>query len=238
MKFGFAYLVGALVAYSFVDRANAFHTTKTIATQVGLKHTSTPNVPFQLRFNKQQQSIVTRLEMSKSTPDFNAAFSYIGATGIQWSLIVGYLNIMEKALVKLALPAKLQTAVMCAFFFFMSVRSRIFSPLDNSRPSASKEDPVFKDRRKPSWQPPPKAFPLIWTTIAFLRTISSYLVYQTSGLMSKPILAMMAHLSIGDTWNTINNVERRMGTAALGVQFVMASVSQILSCQPPLYYRN
>ena len=50
------------------------------------------------------------------------------------------------------------------------------------------------------------------------------MIYRTSGLVSKPIMAMMAHLSIGDTWNTINNVERRMGTAALGVQIVMASV--------------
>lgn len=27
----------------------------------------------------------------------------------------------------------------------------------------------------------------------------------------------------GDTWNTINNVERRLGTAVLGVQFVLLS---------------
>ena len=33
-----------------------------------------------------------------------------------------------------------------------------------------------------------------------------------------------AHLSIGDTWNTINNVEARLGTAFGGVLFVLASV--------------
>lgn len=33
----------------------------------------------------------------------------------------------------------------------------------------------------------------------------------------------MAHLSIGDTWNTINNVEKRLGTATLGVFFVWLS---------------
>ena len=35
---------------------------------------------------------------------------------------------------------------------------------------------------------------------------------------------MMAHLSIGDTWNTINNVEQRLGTAFFGVLFVLGSV--------------
>ena len=37
-------------------------------------------------------------------------------------------------------------------------------------------------------------------------------------------LILKAHLSIGDTWNTINNVEGRLGTAFGGVVFVLASV--------------
>jgi tryptophan-rich sensory protein len=48
-------------------------------------------------------------------------------------------------------------------------------------------------------------------TIAALRCISSTLVWQATGreLLSTPLVAMMLHLSIGDTWNTINNVESR-----------------------------
>jgi len=43
-------------------------------------------------------------------------------------------------------------------------------------------------------------------------------------MLSRPILSICAHLSIGDTWNTINNVEQRLGTSFLGVLFVWGSV--------------
>ena len=39
-----------------------------------------------------------------------------------------------------------------------------------------------------------------------------------------PLALMMLHLAIGDTWNTINNVEKRLGTAVVGVSFVWLSV--------------
>jgi benzodiazapine receptor len=35
---------------------------------------------------------------------------------------------------------------------------------------------------------------------------------------------MLGHLSIGDTWNTINNVDNRLGTAFGGVMVVLGSV--------------
>merc|ERR1712046_261111 len=74
--------------------------------------------------------------------------------------------------------------------------------------------------------PPPLAFPVIWTSIAVLRTVSSVIIWEVSNrtLSVAPILALMLHLAIGDTWNTINNVERRLGTAVSGVTFVWASV--------------
>lgn len=119
----------------------------------------------------------------------------------------------------------LSSLIVVGLFFFLSIRSRIFSPLDNSRPKASKNDPIFKDRIRPSWQPPAIAFPIIWTTISILRTISAYLIFKsTNSLISKPLLFFYAHLSIGDTWNTINNIENRLGTASLGVLFVLLSV--------------
>jgi tryptophan-rich sensory protein len=189
---------------------------------------------------------------SKKTLDPAALFNYVAATGTQWTLIVGFLHVLQfqvldklkgafpalpsdipVALAKLyssfqllfpTLPSILPFAIVSVFMLFMSLRSRVFSPLDNSRPSASKDDPVFKNRNKPSWTPPPLAFPIIWTTIALLRTISTVLVYKTTGtLLCLPVYAIMAHLSIGDTWNTINNVEKRLGTAVLGVFFVWSS---------------
>jgi len=107
-------------------------------------------------------------------------------------------------------------------FLFLSVRSRVFSVMDNSRPD-------LKDvelRKTPSWIPPPITFPIVWSIIAILRAAASAVVYKTMGysLISAPLLAMLLHLSIGDTWNTINNVEKRLGTAVPGVITVLASV--------------
>ena len=73
------------------------------------------------------------------------------------------------------------------------------------------------------------AFPIVWTAITVLRTISSVLIFNTAGTMlCKPIFALALHLSIGDTWNTINNQERRLGTSAIGVLFVLASVLNVV----------
>lgn len=83
--------------------------------------------------------------------------------------------------------------------------------------------------------PPPLAFPIIWTTIGLLRTVSSVLLFRHMGfqLVQTPILALMLHLSIGDTWNTINNVEKRLGAAVPGVFCVWLSVVTAVT----LYYK-
>lgn len=173
--------------------------------------------------------------------EYKALANYVAATSVQWSLIVGFIHVLQLSLldnlskfkaisiitnaVSIINPDTISTFIVTAFMLFMSVRSRIFSPLNNSRPKANENDPVFKSRKRPSWQPAPMAFPIIWSTIALLRTISSVLIYkETESLLSLPILSMMAHLSIGDTWNTINNVEQRLGTSFLGVWFVWGSV--------------
>ena len=73
--------------------------------------------------------------------------------------------------------------------------------------------------------PPPLAFPIIWSTIGVLRAISSVMIYKATGsFFALPILAFIGHLCIGDTWNTINNVEKLKGTSAASVIFVLASV--------------
>lgn len=176
---------------------------------------------------------------SRKTPDFLAALSYLGATATEFTLIGVFLHIAQIGGVKFAarLPETLmgsrlqdvvRTVLLSCMFFFLSVRSRVFSPLDNSRPQASKDDPNFK-RKVPSWMPPPLAFPIVWTAITVLRTISSVLIFNAAGtILCKPIFALALHLSIGDTWNTINNQERRLGTSAVGVLFVLASVLNVV----------
>ena len=70
----------------------------------------------------------------------------------------------------------------------------------------------------------------VWTTIGVLRTVSSMLIWEACGrqMLVLPLIAMMTHLAIGDTWTCINNVERRRGTAVAGVAFVWASVMSVI----------
>ena len=174
------------------------------------------------------------VQASTKTPDPLAALSYVGATATQLTLIISFLHLVQLKILPMInqlvnanakLPRSLPTIFVSVLFAFLSLRTRVFSPLDNSRPSASSNDPVFKERLRPWWQPPPIAFPIIWSTISVLRTVSSVLVWRTTGtLLCAPIFAFLLHLCIGDTWNTINNVEKRLGTAVLGVFFVLASV--------------
>ena len=117
-----------------------------------------------------------------------------------------------------------------ALFFGMSLRSRIFSPLDNSRPDIQKASQGqatggFNDRTMPSWTPPGFFFPIMWILIvAPLRAASSMMIWQQAGhLCDATILVLMLHLCVGDTWNTVNNVERRLGAAVPGVLCVWAS---------------
>jgi tryptophan-rich sensory protein len=187
---------------------------------------------------------------SVKTPDYLAVLNYAAATSLQWSSIAVFLHFFQISILSkikkmvitvpsilasilppamaLELPSKIvntvPSALVALFVLFMSLKSRIFSPLDNSRPKPSNQDPTFRDRLRPSWTPPPLAFPIIWSSIAVLRTIATVMIFQTTGtLLCTPIFAFFGHLSIGDTWNTVNNVEKRLGTAVLGVSFVWLS---------------
>jgi len=83
----------------------------------------------------------------------------------------------------------------------------------------------------PSWAPPGVVFPLMWIgVVAPLRAFSTSLVYEAStgrlneAHLNDPVILWLAlHLCIGDTWNTINNVESRTGAAVPGVVAVWLS---------------
>jgi tryptophan-rich sensory protein len=162
--------------------------------------------------------------------DFVAILSYVTATALEWGLIVGFLHGLQLGVFPKITSAPVKKVITYCLMAFMSLRSRIFSPLDNSRPLASKDDKVFK-RLRPKWQPPPLAFPIIWSTIGLLRTISGGMITVTTGtLLCKPLFMFMLHLSCGDTWNTINNVEGRLGTAALTVPSVLITAAYTTYC--------
>lgn len=136
--------------------------------------------------------------------------------------------------------------------FTPPLQSRVFAILDARRPEMGSElgDKIMVETKRPSWTPPGFIFPIVWTTIGILRTVSSMLIWEASSyilhfrralvisrhshlalrmssclqacgrqMVVVPLIAMMTHLAIGDTWNCINNVEQRKGTAVAGVAF-------------------
>ena len=161
--------------------------------------------------------------------DYGDVVKYVVATAVQYGILsFGLLRLVDGVLLP-RLPGFVpKEGAVAILFAFLSLRSRIASILDNSRPK--KEElaegaPTFKEVKRPWWTPPRIAFPFIWLTITALRGISSALVYgRTGALFCPPVRALVLHLCVGDTWNTITNAEKRQGVSAAGVLVVWASV--------------
>lgn len=170
--------------------------------------------------------------------DVDALGKYAAAVGVQFASITAFLAALDKGLDAVGVADSVPPAAIGFLFFILSLRSRVFSPLENRRPDLNKarrgeETKGFNDRRMPSWTPPGVFFPIMWILIiAPLRaTSSTYLWAAGDHTLCQPaILALMLHLSIGDTWNTINNVERRLGAAVPGVLSVWLSVLFAVYC--------
>lgn len=142
-----------------------------------------------------------------------ASLIYLGATLAQIAALVGLLWLMDVSLGSVnteTLPRAAVTAIVCGFFTFVTLRSRLFSLLDNTRTGGR-----YTSLQRPGWAPPPLAFPIVWMSIAVLRVISAYLVWSALGqtFLNWPLVLFVIHLSLGDTWNTIFTVEGRLGTA-------------------------
>lgn len=169
-------------------------------------------------------------DSTTSSLDRQAVLKYLLAIGMQMSAITVYFYLID--MVNIAyIPFDVPLPIISALFYLMSLRSRFFSPLDNRRPnltelaSSGKTD-GYRDRIMPRWTPPGFFFPIMWILIiAPLRAYASTLIFQENGgfLCDPAILLFMLHLSIGDTWNTINNVERRLGASVIGVYLVFLS---------------
>lgn len=145
--------------------------------------------------------------------DGKALLIYLGGTAVQIAFMVLALWGMGQILTQVAMqnvPSWWAIAIASVFFTVLTIRSRLFSPLDNTRSSGRYQQVI-----RPTWAPPPLAFPIIWMTIGVLRVISSVLVWQAVGqnFLAVPLIAFVVHLALGDTWNTIFTVEGRLGAA-------------------------
>jgi len=163
--------------------------------------------------NEATRDTTIRPNLANPQWDKSATLAYVGATIAQIAAMTGLLWAMDFALGRFdttALPQEATGAIACAFFAFVTLRSRLFSLLDNTRNSGR-----YKSLQRPGWAPPPLAFPIVWMSIAVLRVVSAYLVWSAMGqtFLSWPLILYVAHLSLGDTWNTIFTVEGRLGAA-------------------------
>ena len=159
------------------------------------------------------ESLAPQLVSTKEL-DIKAVLIYILGTLFQIGTMILALWGMEK-LVNVVdnsafFPSWVNTLLAVLFFTLLSIRSRIFSLLDNTRSRRTYDNVV-----RPKWSPPPLAFPIVWMIIAVLRVIASILVWQEMNqqFLVVPLIAFVVHLALGDTWNTIFTVERRLGAA-------------------------
>lgn len=161
--------------------------------------------------------------------DTAAVGRYLGATACQALVMIWLTTALGLGLERSGLDLAYQKAIVGAWFLFNALKSRTFSPLDASRPKVANEKTAIVERKRPAWMPPPLAFPIIWSTIALLRAASSVAVFVHVGGLDVPAIhAMLLHLAVGDTWNSINNVERRLGVAVVGVGCVLLSVYNVV----------
>lgn len=176
--------------------------------------------------------------------DVAAIGQYVFALALQLTLIGGVFTGLDYILSKQLVFGinKLPFAVNFILFYYMSLKSRIFNPLSNARPQPSTqevsktekdkqeqvEEHLVPQRTRPTWTPPGFIFPIVWLLlIGPLRATTSSMLIASGKVKyaSKAIMSLMLHLSIGDIWNTINNVELRYGTSAFGVVFVWSSAA-------------
>ncbi len=164
--------------------------------------------------NEDKNQSTDRQIVSTKELDLKALSIYKLGTILQIAIIILAFWGMEKLVILVdnypSFPNWLSTVFAGLFFTLLSIRSRIFSPLDNTRTSRTYDSIV-----RPKWAPPPLGFAIIWMTISVLRVISSLLIWQQMNqqFLVFPLIAFAVHLALGDTWNTIFTVERRLGAA-------------------------
>ena len=164
--------------------------------------------------NDDDKQLQNKYIIGEKELDIKTTINYKLGTIFQIGIMVLALWGMDKLILLInnypALPTWSSSLIAGLFFTLLSIRSRIFSPLDNTRSSKTYDNII-----RPKWAPPPLAFPIVWMAIAVLRVVSSLIVWQQMNqeFLAVPLIVFVIHLAVGDTWNTIFTVERRLGAA-------------------------
>jgi hypothetical protein len=83
--------------------------------------------------------------------DWKAVGKYVGATALQLAAIGGFLWCIEWAFAATKLAPVFRLWVVRLFFALTSLKSRVFSVLDNSRPSVAREEQRKREKKRPGW---------------------------------------------------------------------------------------
>lgn len=162
--------------------------------------------------------------------NWGAVAKYPFATVAEYAIIAAGFRAIDSV-------ATLPAIAVPPLFFFLSLRSRIFSPLLASRPNRAEQGGKANppDRKVPSWTPPGIAFPFIWLTISCLRATSSFLIWGATGrkLCSAPLLVLVLHLCVGDTWNAVTKCPTAPPSPTLTLAHPNAARYLLESCTAP-----
>merc|ERR1719162_1087711 len=141
----------------------------------------------------------------------------IGLAG-QLLLLFGLFTGIDKLLAQPSFPlTKVPFAINAVFLYGFNLKSSLFSLLPNSQSEQRKiqlEEGKREKRKVASWTPPGIAFVFGWPLLTFgLRAITGAMIVEASGgrYATPALMSLMLHLVVGDLWNTVNNVEDRLG---------------------------
>lgn len=83
---------------------------------------------------------------------------------------------------------------------------------------------------KPSWTPPNWAFPLVWTTLFTLMSISAWLVWEDTGLAGwRALLLYIVHLVINAGWSFLFFGRRRLDWAMAEVVLLWLAIAAVIA---------
>eukprot|EP00571_Detonula_confervacea_P006968 CAMPEP_0172320486 /NCGR_PEP_ID=MMETSP1058-20130122/40666_1 /TAXON_ID=83371 /ORGANISM="Detonula confervacea, Strain CCMP 353" /LENGTH=285 /DNA_ID=CAMNT_0013035765 /DNA_START=186 /DNA_END=1043 /DNA_ORIENTATION=- len=153
--------------------------------------------------------------------DFAAVGKYALALAVQMSLIFGVLTGIDKIRAKFAIKIPFYANVL--FFYAFNLSTPSFSILPQKGENISfREDREFN---RPSWTPPGYVFAIMWPLFVFgtRATTAAMMVRATGSYANSTVMALMLHLGITNLWNTINNVEKRLGLSVIALYGIWLS---------------
>lgn len=150
--------------------------------------------------------------------DYVAVCKWVTSLTVQTAAAMGVLAMIDSLLARFSLKVPFYANV--AFFYFFNLTTSAFSLLPNRGKEQQKleqADWEYNKRRRPGWTPPAFVFVLMWPLFVFgLRAVTAAMVVQASGIYATPAIGtLMLHLGFGNLWNSVNNIEGRLGPSTI-----------------------